>query len=138
MELSPYEAKEGRNTVKAKEEKKPIPHAEISQKFDQDPPAIFCPACGVLILGHGEENICPHVLFTYLDMVGDFSAIAPAFEKAIRGIMEDDKVHDPVKAAMGLFAGKGSVFCLTVNFSGMGCGPVGGTLTAAFDYSPKT
>ena len=87
----------------------------------------------------GDRNCRRHPVYSsQITCKKEISTIAPAFEKAIRAIMEDDKVEDPVKAAMDLFAGKKSVFCLTVNFSGTGCGPVGSTLTAAFDYSPET
>lgn len=123
--------------MQTKKEKMKIAHAEISQKFGQDPPAIFCPSCGVPIQGKGKSNVCPHVLFSYLDIDGGFSTVAPAFKKAIKAIAEDDDIDDPVEAALELFEGKESVFCLTVNFGGMACGPVHYSLTAAFDYSPE-
>lgn len=69
--------------------------------------------------------------------IDEFSTMAPAHQEAFEAILEDDDVEDHVAEALKLFEGKASVYCLTVGFGGMECAPTGGSLTAAFDYSPE-
>ncbi len=116
---------------------RPVPHIIVSQDVGQDPPAIYCPVCGTLIIGKGEENTCGHVLFSYVDIADQFSTIAPAYREAIEKIMEEDDPSDWIERALELFREKESAFCITINCSGMGCGPVGFSVSAAFDFSPK-
>ncbi|MEJ5349044.1 MAG: hypothetical protein WHS46_10205 [Desulfosoma sp.] len=123
--------------MKSARREKPIPHVVISQDFGQDPPSIYCPVCGTLILGNDQENTCEHVLFSYVSEADEFSTMASAYREALEKITARADPSNWVKKALKLFKGKESVFCLTINFGGFACGPIGFAVSVAFDISPK-
>ena len=49
----------------------------VDLEYAGDPPSIYCPACGTLILGPDPPTTCEHVLFSMIHEIGEFGQIAP-------------------------------------------------------------
>ena len=95
----------------------------------------YCPACGAEVMGEEGFASCPHLLFTYLDLVGEFEAVAPDLADLVQAVRsEEDRDEDPVDALLGHLDSK-SILAFSLTTSGMACGPVSATLSLAFDLS---
>ena len=45
----------------------------VELEWQGDPPNLYCPVCGAPIYEMDKEpEICQHILFTYMDLVGEF------------------------------------------------------------------
>jgi hypothetical protein len=95
--------------------------------------AIFCPVCGHLIMGEDEGDKCKHVMFTYIDVVGEFLDVAPKYKEILRKIEEDEDVSDPFGEAVEKIKEPGVLF-LSLTTSGVACGPVSSTACVAINF----
>jgi len=94
---------------------------------------IYCPVCGERI-GVETEAYCDHVLFVYLDMIGEFiwSANPPQSQR----IEDDEELETPDEKIKALLKeiNSDSVLCVSFTTSGMACGPMSSTVYMAFDF----
>jgi hypothetical protein len=102
------------------------------------PPALYCPACGAPVYEEAQDPTpCPHVVFSYIDIVGDFDHLnerhTELAEQASRLAEERDTLAvDEFIQAMD----STKVLCFSLTTNGMACGPTSSTVYAAFDFCP--
>ena len=96
--------------------------------------AIFCPVCGQLIMGEDEGDKCKHVMFTYIDVVGEFLDVAPKYKEILEKIEEDEDIRNPFAKAVEQIKEPGVLF-LSLTSSGIACGPVSSTACVAVDFN---
>ena len=111
----------------------------VKVEYKGDPPEIHCPVCGMAVF-EMERNgqVCKHVLFTYVDLAGSFGSVSNRLKEDAETAVAFAEGNDlsPVEVLM-LMLDRPSTFCLAVSTSGMACGPVGGTASVGFDFSPE-
>lgn len=102
--------------------------------FGANAVSLHCPACGAVAMdeAHFAETPCKHLIFAFLDEVGDFSYIAPELEKLLEKLSDDE---DQVDGLCKRIKSKTAI-CLGVTTSGMACGPVSSTAWLGFDLCP--
>ena len=98
--------------------------------------ALHCPVCGVKLLSPDGEGECPHLAYTYFDEVGEFTSVAPHLEEVLSAVLDDEEADEhPVDLAATKIQAK-SILHLSVETSGMACGPVSSTVYLGIDFSP--
>ena len=105
---------------------------------DQKLGVLYCPVCGVVIHSKDISPACKHVVFSYIDLVGDFDTIAPKLRAVVnkaRKIAEQGET-DVVDAVLNLIDSE-TMFCLEVVEGGEAAGgPYGGSVYLGIDFSP--
>ncbi len=117
--------------------------AEIDLPFGDDAPIVHCPVCGQATMetaesGEGRVTACPHLVFMFVDLAGEFEYVSNDFEQRLeKAGIAMDSIEDFKQTLIE--AGYGSeLLVLDVTSSGMACGPFAMTVTHAFDFSIKT
>jgi hypothetical protein len=105
---------------------------------------LYCPACGRLIVDGKEKKRrnCKHLVFAYLDIVQEFTYVAPAYKtvaKAARKAYEADDDVDQIRYVLDRIDARkqASILCFAATSSGMCCGPCSSTLCVAIDFDPE-
>jgi len=83
---------------------------------------VHCPACGALICTPESCDPCPHVLFMYDDMVGDFHFIQPRLASVVDESKKaaQDEDFDALKVLIAVLDSP-SMLCFGVTTTGMAC-----------------
>ncbi len=125
----------------------PIQTVELDFPFGAEIPAIFCPACGEALQlpeQEVEQPACPHVAFCYLDIIQDFIYVSEPLRSLIEEAEEGpegeryDHLHyETVEALMGKQEGGRTSFVLSVQTSGMACGPTSSTVVFGISFLPE-
>ncbi|MGE0713698.1 MAG: hypothetical protein AB7T09_37340 [Planctomycetota bacterium] len=115
-----------------KKKLKPAPTIDLELPFGLPAPDLFCPACGVLVLGAAEgaeEEPCPHLLYVYLGDVGLPHYVSPGLAPL------DEDSPDFLDDVERLLAKRGarSVLRFSLTTGGMACGPVWNTVYVGID-----
>ena len=68
----------------------------IDLEYFGQPADIYCPVCGMPIYAHGEMPSCEHVVFTFLNDLGEFDYVMPDLQEQADSVMEraDDEDID--------------------------------------------
>ena len=97
---------------------------------------LFCPACGAKLMSEDGVGACRHLAYVYWDELGEFEQVAPQIEGALRTALDDEDADDhPVNLVAVQLASK-PILHLSVETSGMACGPVSSTLYVGIDFAP--
>ena len=100
---------------------------------------VCCTVCGRAIHSEKDSPGCPHIAFSYIDVVGDFDYVAPHVEKLLNEIREqdDDSDEHPVDLLLGKIESP-SMYCLSITSGGMACGPTSSTVIVGIDFCPPS
>ena len=68
----------------------------VNLEHEGKPADIYCPVCGTPIYAHGEMPSCEHVVFTFLNDLGEFDYVMPDLQEQADSVMEraDDEDID--------------------------------------------
>lgn len=96
-------------------------------------PKFHCPACGAEVFtedGEHTKKPCEHVLFSWIDQVGEFYNTADE----IRDLVEDDESWFCPSDEEFLTRCPGTAVLFALESSGMACGPVSLTVIHAIKF----
>ena len=107
----------------------------IQFDFEDEASGLYCPVCGAaLVVPEEDVHSCPHVLFAWIDMVGDF--LDDCTKPEIRALAYPDDVDEVYSPLDDEFLAKCPnhtvVFALTE--SGFACGPVSCTIAVGIKF----
>lgn len=107
----------------------------IDLDFHDEASGLHCPLCGVAIVVPEEDIFtCPHLLFAWIDVVGDF--LDEQTRPEIRELAcceEEDEFYSPLDEEFLAKCPRNTVvFALTEH--GMACGPVSTTVAVGFKF----
>lgn len=117
--------------------------AAIEFPFGDEIPIIHCPFCGKATMelsetGEGTVTACPHLLFMFVDLSGEFEYMSSDFKKRLKKAdIELDSIEDFKQVLTDCGYGN-EVLAIEMSSCGMACGPCGITVTHAFDFSVRT
>ena len=109
----------------------------LDQKGDSA--EIYCPVCGQPVFeNEGTSALCSHVLFTYVDLAGEFGYVNQELQELAEGARGYSDVWGvcPVEVLM-LSIDRPDAFCLAVTTSGLACGPMSATAYVGFKFTPE-
>lgn len=125
----------------------PIPKATLNFPFNADLPFVYCPVCGSLVQRPDDETElppCQHLELAYLDIIDEFLYLDPnlellleKWEKEADANGDDFDPHDALEA-LGKNLDGGTRLLISIETSGMGCGPSGSTVVYGFNFMPQT
>ena len=111
-----------------------IPKASLDLPPEISLDRIYCPVCGTVVHSQDASPSCSHIIFSYIDVAGDFDTLSPDAKELWDQITEtDEDPDDPVGTLVKRLESK-SAFCLEVS---AGCAPGGSRLSLGIDFSPK-
>lgn len=99
-------------------------------------PRFHCPACGAVVFtenGDPTEKPCEHVLFSWIDQVGDFYNVA----EEVNSLVQDEENWCSPSDEEFLTRCPEMAVLFALESSGMACGPVGLTVIHAIKF-PET
>ena len=124
----------------------PRPIIRLDWPFNADPPELYCPCTGALVVSNGEDEVeqpaSPHVTFVYPEVVGEFVYLrddlcerleATRARLVAAGADLDDLVDIEVLLEHTPLGEVPMVYELRT--SGMACGPVSHRLWVGFDLA---
>jgi hypothetical protein len=101
---------------------------QISYPFGLVVTEFFCPACGAQILGQEEDpKPCCHVIYTYLDLIGDSMYVHEGLEGQLQG--EEDFLEEVRRVLLP----SETALHVSLATGGMACGPVWSSITVGLD-----
>lgn len=109
--------------------------AELSMPDGLSLATIHCPVCGTILLSEDAEGTCPHLLYVHIDLVGEFTQLAPAVEELIEALSEEERDDVCWSEFLPERLAEPSMLHLALNESGMACGPVFSQLLIGFDLA---
>ena len=78
------------------------------------------------------------MLFTYLDMVGEFDHVREDIAEAVAESVEMAEEQDLLPPEVLVDAlESSSVLCMSLTAHGMGCGPISATVYVGIDFNPE-
>ena len=92
-----------------------------------------------MIHGKNEDpERCKHVVFSYIDEIGDFAHVAPGIEGIVAEAMERARAEneDPVEFVLSRLEST-SILCWSMTVEGMTCGPYSITCNVAVDFEAE-
>jgi hypothetical protein len=124
----------------------PRPIIRLDWPFNADPPELYCPRTGELVVSNGEDEVeqpaSPHVTFVYPEVVGEFVYLRDDLRERLEatcarlvaaGADPDDLVDIEVLLEHTPLGEVPMVYELRT--SGMACGPVSHRLWVGFDLA---
>ena len=124
----------------------PGPIIRLDWPFNADPPELYCPRTGELVVSNGEDEVkqpaSPHVTFVYPEVVGEFVYLRDDLRERLEatrarlvaaGADPDDLVDIEVLLEHTPLGEVPMVYELRT--SGMACGPVSSRLWVGFDLA---
>ncbi len=109
--------------------------AHIELPFGFDPPAVYCPVCGKLMLdGEGEPSPCPHLVFMHIGAAGEFAWTSEDFDKRAEAANQDLSDWESIEKLLASLGYGANLLALELTYGGMSCGPIWFTDVFAFDY----
>lgn len=108
----------------------------ISIDFEEGGAPFHCPVCGTQLVVPDEElRSCPHLLFAWIDVVGDFEEelTRPEIRTLAESLDEDEVGVSPYEDAfLNKLPRNSLAFALTEH--GIACGPVSTTLVVGVQF----
>ena len=104
--------------------------------------SLHCPVCGKQVIGvDADDNYCDHVLFIFVDAIGEFVHVADKMKKHTAVWENDDewdKIEEQNMGIMDYLLDKlpDTAMLIEIETSGMACAPVTNTDYIAFDFCP--
>jgi len=124
----------------------PHPIIRLDWPFNADPPELYCPRTGELVVSNGEDEVeqpaSPHVTFVYPEVVGEFVYLRDDLRERLEatrarlvaaGADPDELVDIEVLLEQTPLGEVPMVYELRT--SGMACGPVSHRLWVGFDLA---
>jgi hypothetical protein len=124
----------------------PRPIIRLDWSFNAEPPELYCPRTGELVVSNGEDEVeqpaSPHVTFVYPEVVGEFVYLRDDLHERLEatrarlvaaGADPDDLVNIEVLLEHTPLGEVPMVYELRT--SGMACGPVSHRLWVGFDLA---
>lgn len=104
-------------------------YIDIKQTWEDT--VFHCPVCGAMVCEHGEMTTkpCAHVLFSWVDQVGEFTNIVPE----LKPIVEDEDFFHPSDEEF-LEKCPDNAVLFALESKSMACGPVYCTVVHAIKF----
>ena len=103
----------------------------------------YCPVCGKHLVGeNSKEDYCEHVLFIFVDAIGEFVHVADNLKEHTDVWHDDDewdKIEEQGKGIIDYvqeFLPEKSAMTFAIETHGMACGPAWGIDYIAIDFCP--
>lgn len=95
-----------------------------------------CPACGepVFICGEPALECCPHVMFSWIDMVGDYYNVSKSFRQIIKQYEDSDELEPGACDTELLDKLPENAVAFAFTEKGLACGPVSTTVVHCIEF----
>ena len=127
----------------------------VKLEWNGDPAPFYCPVCGKVVFDvDSDEDYCKHIIFTYIDVVGEYESIPEhLLEKAGQYLKENGTVCFDCEPelieycmhadffdfldALSYTIDSPSAFIISLTTNGMACGPCSCTPVIGVDFKPE-
>lgn len=99
--------------------------------------AFYCPACGAEVYapeGQGTCTPCEHLLFSWIDAVGDFENARPEIQEILEQVSTEDEPEPCPFDEVLLDALPDNTVVFALTHHGMACGPTSLTVFHAIQF----
>jgi hypothetical protein len=108
-----------------------------SDDYDDAPEYVYCPVCRKRVNDISEDsydiNPCPHLVFAYQTISGDYEYIDEGFEKKIEAVNTDELEDDGFLDILSASEHPKNMLVVDICYSGMACGPISYSVYIGFD-----